>query len=231
MNKEINTRQAFDLFAVARIENNKRLRDLVRRFHSAHSVELDLRSVQASLGSIDRLDREGMDDDSSHMAAALLMNAIVIYCRATHNEGKGRSKFDFQKAFDARQRGLQKELIGLRNEAFAHFGSDTADWTYEAPIYMMTERGNAVTVVHRRTNYRRKTIDDLSELTRVALPFAQKAQVERAEELHAQLREIRLCDSTFDRARFHPDDFLKDTPELIEEFWIGANFENTIRNE
>lgn len=108
--------------------------------------------------------------------ASLLNNAIIHYARATKTTSRLRKTFDLTSRFTPEQKSIHQELVDLRDDAIAHFGtggSYRGVWQAEVVILQAiagTVRAGVAT--------RRQTVDQ-NLLARARSHIAQVAEMLR----------------------------------------------------
>lgn len=118
----------FNLTALAeRILLEKRHRPLagkIQRASDFHSLSTDLAMALEALDAFDRILAKDIEDfDTDALKSALLNNALILYARATKSQSNVRKTFDLRSKLTDAQKAIHRELIELRDDAVAHFGS------------------------------------------------------------------------------------------------------------
>ena len=95
----------YDLAALAAFlegeVKEKKLRDAIRRYSGAHSIQADLKAAQKAVEGLFEI--QGADPETrGFVGSALMMNAIMLYARATITAGQGRTGIDIKRAYSAR---------------------------------------------------------------------------------------------------------------------------------
>ncbi len=101
--------RAFDLTAAARfLASNPKAEPFikaVRKFQSAISVSTDLGDVKASVEELQKMCEDA--GEKGHIARALLVHAVVVYCRASHTKAVERYDVGVIGIFAGAERGAQ----------------------------------------------------------------------------------------------------------------------------
>lgn len=118
----------FNLTALAeRLLLEERHRPLAKKIQRAcdlHSLSIDLAMALEALDAFDRLLAKDVEDFDTHaLKSALLNNALILYARATKSGSNVRKPFDVRSKLTEAQKTIHRELIELRDDAVAHFGS------------------------------------------------------------------------------------------------------------
>jgi len=225
-------RRAFDLTSVALfLAANPEAEPFVkavRKFQSTISVSTDLAEVKKSVEELQTM-REDLGD-KSHVARALLTHAVVVYCRASHTKAVERYDIGVIGAYSPEQREAHKLIVNLRDKVLAHFGPGEG-WHEERVLYLEQEHGNAITAVHHRVNSDSMVFDILENLLETAIPYVKAKEVDRANEIDAELTKAPELFKVIDLTPFSVEEFYKDVPGGIENFWgpMGFMAENTVR--
>ncbi len=139
-----------------------------------HSLRTDLIMAQETCEALaELLAAKSMDPHSVITEAALLSSVIVLYARATSTGSTERAPFSLEPYFNDDQKIVHRELIDLRNDAIAHYGSggsyaDQAMWKAEVGILQFESPNSRVGVVTRRTSIDQQ----LAERATVQIDFA-----------------------------------------------------------
>jgi len=227
-------KRAYDLTAAATfLASNPNAQDFieaVRKFQSVISVSTDL---MQSKESVDALREMRLDISSNpHIARALLMHAVVVYCRASHTKAVERYNVGVIGAYSAELRKKHQEIVTLRNKVLAHFGPGEG-WHEERVIYLEQVHGDGITAVHQRVNSDSMVFDNLYELLEVAIPHVKKKEVSRATELDAALDKSPELFKEIHLLPFDVEAFYKSTPDGAKNFWGPTGFmaEHVVRSE
>lgn len=113
----------------------------IRRVRELTSLHSDLMMALESLAALEPL-LIAPTDPSNHRLlitqSALLNNAIVLYSRATTTTSGERRGFDIRPLLTDAEKLAHKELVDLRNDAVAHFGSGGSyegEWQAELVLW------------------------------------------------------------------------------------------------
>ncbi|MGO4637271.1 hypothetical protein AB4Z43_02405 [Mesorhizobium sp. 2RAF45] len=208
--------KAFDLTAVVDQLDPTRDKNLIRAikvFHAVESVGLDLRDAAESVKILHGIGREN-SETASRVGSALLVHAVIIYSRATHTRAVQRFNVGVTRAYDRALKAKHAEIIDLRDKCMAHFGPGKDLWHDERVVYVERASGNGVFLVHRRTNFSLKAIEDLGDLLAAAIPYVKWLEKDRAIELGSKLTEAdKLASAIIDGHEFDIEAFFK-TNEL-----------------
>lgn len=97
----------------------------IRNAVAMHSLTTDLQIAGESCTQLQQLIAQAADNKdmpSPIIGTALLMQCVILYCRATKTKSRVRKTFDIRSALTPDQKVVHKEICDLRDEAFAHFG-------------------------------------------------------------------------------------------------------------
>ncbi|UIK04770.1 hypothetical protein [Neorhizobium galegae] len=188
----------------------------VRKFQSAISVSADLVEVKKSVEELQKM-REDVDDHG-HIARALLIHAVVVYCRASHTKAIERYDVGVVGAYSPQQREAHKVIVNLRDKVLAHFGPG-GGWHDERVLYLEQDHGDAITAVHHRINSDSMVFDILENLLETAIPYVKDKEVDRAKEIDAELTKAPELFKLIDRIPFDVEEFYKDVTGGIQNFW------------
>ncbi|MBY5824928.1 hypothetical protein [Rhizobium leguminosarum] len=199
----------------------------VRKFQSAVSVSTDLAEVKKSVEELQKM-REDVD---GHIARALLTHAVVVYCRASHTKAIERYDVGVIGAYSPQQREAHNLIVNLRDKVLAHFGPG-GGWYDERVLYLEQDHGDAITAVHHRVNSDSMVFDILENLLEAAIPYVKDKEVDRAKEIDAELTKAPELFKLIDRIPFDVQEFYKDVPGGIENFWGPKGFvtERTVKS-
>jgi len=200
----------------------------VRKFQSAISVSTDLAEVKKSVEELQTM-REDLGD-KSHIARALLTHAVVVYCRASHTKAVERYDVGVIGAYSPEQREAHKLIVNLRDKVLAHFGPGQG-WHKERVLYLEQEYGAGITAVHHRVNSDSMVFDILDNLLETAIPYVKAKEVDRANEIDAELTKAPELFKVIDLTPFNVEEFYKDVPGGVENFWgpLGFMAERTVK--
>jgi hypothetical protein len=149
----------FNLTALSdRLFDEKRMLPLAGKIRHARdlaSIHTDLIMAIESLDALDQLFSEPPSDDFSRQITefSLLINAVLLYARATKTTSKERVQFDILAKLTDAEKIVHQELVDLRDEAIAHFGSGGSYlgmWHVETVILQPSDQGLRVGVSTRR---------------------------------------------------------------------------------
>lgn len=190
----------------------KRFCALIARCEALWSIGHDLDHVTASVDLMkaaavaagERLTAHDYKTGIQHEAYAT--HAVILYSRATDASSKGRSTFSVRDCYDARQLKLHREVIDLRNQSIAHYGTTThpgGAW-YEPGILFEVEESQTIGKMRvwdhgRRSNFRGYTVEALAELVPVALAHVTEQVGQRSEELAKYTDQLANEDQVFER--------------------------------
>jgi hypothetical protein len=218
-------RKAYDLtLAALRMSGNPKAAEVIkaiRKFKSVTSVSNDLSEAKASVDELIEI-RESINE-RPHVARALLMHAVVTYCRATHTKAIERFNVGITRAYSQKQKKMHNGIVQLRDTVLAHFGPGDG-WHDERVIFLEQAKGNAITSAHRRRTHDSLVVETLEHLLNVAIPFAKERQRERADELHAILESQPELFKLVQSMRFDPGAFFQNAPGSVERFWEPGSF-------
>jgi hypothetical protein len=224
--------RAFDLSAAASVLSADPKAEpfikAVRKFQSAISVSTDLADVKKSVEELQKM-REDVSDNG-HIARALLIHAVVVYCRASHTKAVERYDVGVIGAYSPEQREAHKMIVRLRDKALAHFGPG-GGWYDERVLYLEQDHGDSITAVHNRVNSDSMVFDILENLLEAAIPYVKEKEVDRARELDEELTKTPELFEVINRIPFDVEVFYKDVPGGIQNFWGPRGFiaERTVK--
>ncbi|MFS2179468.1 hypothetical protein ACCC98_26555 [Rhizobium pisi] len=200
----------------------------VRKFQSAISVSTDLAEVKKSVEEFQTMQEDL--GDKPHIARALLTHAVVVYCRASHTKAIERYDVGVTGAYSAEQREAHELIVNLRDKVLAHFGPG-GGWHEERVVYLEQDHGDAITAVHHRVNSDSMVFDILENLLEAAIPYVKAKEVSRANEIDAELSKASELFKVIDLTPFNVEEFYKDVPGGIENFWrpMGFMAERTVK--
>lgn len=105
-------------------ERHRVLAGKIQRACELHSLSVDLAMALEALDAFDKLLGGAIEDfDTDALKSALLNNAIILYARATKTDSRIRRPFDVRPRLTDAQKTTHDELVKLRDDAVAHFGS------------------------------------------------------------------------------------------------------------
>ncbi|MBZ9953062.1 hypothetical protein [Mesorhizobium sp. BR1-1-15] len=188
----------------------------VRKFQSTISVSTDLAEVKKSVEELQTM-REDLGD-RWHIARALLTHAVVVYCRASHTKAVERYDVGVIGAYSPEQREAHKLIVNLWDKVLAHFGPGKG-WHEERVLYLEQDHGDAITAIHHRVNSDSMVFDILENLLETAIPYVKAKEVDRANEIDAELTKAPELFKVIDLTPFNVDEFYKGVPGGIENFW------------
>ncbi|MDW9451713.1 hypothetical protein GOA58_29460 [Sinorhizobium meliloti] len=204
----------------------------VKAFHAACSVELDLRTVRLCVDELIKIDKAELSPGMANLGQFLLTHAVVTYVRATHSKAISRFNVGVIGAYDRRLRAFHKDIVTLRDKCLAHFGPGDDLWNDERVLYLETPRENAVTMAHRRINFRRDTINGLDELILAALPHVKQLQKDRADDLNAELETLPAeLSEAINAEPFVPAEFYGANSPAEKSFWEEHGFYESYSKE
>ena len=196
--------QAFDLTSLTEDLKGrpeyKQLAQLITRYQSASSHQLDLQSALSSLRYIQSL--PAVDGGTRTVVGqALLTHAVMYYCRSAIEDGSGRFAMGVTKGYSREQLVNHQNVVLLRNKAMAHFGVRAgtygADWITEKVILKVVDAQGTVAMAWSRKNYMARLVFDLTDLCETALVTVENAAVERRMELANIVLKLAATDQDF----------------------------------
>lgn len=230
-------RVAFDLTDVAdKLARTPRFKPVVgaiRKFRSAWSIWVDLKSAERALEIISEIeDSDGMRED---LSGPLMTHAVLMYCRGVVSEQRGRNTVEVKQAFSDEQKLKHEAIASLRNTVIAHFdhprGPYAERWSTERVVTRVLEDNSSGTFfVYNRANYLMDASNDLYELLGVVMPIVWSAIESRRSVMDEKIAQ-HVGDAEFlqvlKECRFIPEAFY-DRPDAVDEFWRprdGAYFQ------
>lgn len=130
-----------------------------------HSLRTDLIMAEETCEALaDLLGAKSTNPRQAIVETALLSNAIVLYARATSTSSNERAPFSLEPFFNENQKVVHREMVDLRNDAIAHYGSggsyaDQGMWKAEVGIMHMRETDGKVGVATRRLTVDRQLFE------------------------------------------------------------------------
>lgn len=239
---------AFDLtqFAAALpggTKERERFKAAVRACRGIHVDLIDLRSAQgmlAVLGDLTRTCRtqgRGFSSGEGLTARALIVSAVIHYCRATHTKSNHKPRADFAKAYSPAEMLAHQQVQKLRDDALAHWGpGDDGTGQLWHDNRVVFARGDnekeGIANPSYTTNSSAETAQRLADLLMTAVRTAGDGLQAKRDEVYASLEALLAADATMRELamsyRFDPAAFYRGRSELIEAFWAAedaaANF-------
>jgi hypothetical protein len=178
----------------------KRLVNTILRARGAQSCVADLTLAQNTCEVIDQLStiRSDLSPFSQLVIEyALLVNAIILYARATHSGGKGgeRGAISIRAQLDAERQTDHDEIVEIRNRALAHVHANEAVgdnlWHTETVFAVEEFPGWRPAVVTRRVQISPDTV----EKVRMLIPYAEKLIVATYHKLLGEVWDLLAQDS------------------------------------
>jgi len=104
-------------------------------------------------------------------------------------------------------------------------------WHEERVLYLEQDHGDAITAIHHRVNSDSMVFDILENLLETAIPYVKAKEVDRANEVDAELTKAPELFKVIDLTPFNVDEFYRDVPGGIENFWgpMGFVAERTVK--
>jgi hypothetical protein len=168
---------------IGALEKRKETRPLagkLSRLRSLFSIQADLeRCFQAvtmirerELGRLTD-EKKSISSDDATIDASLGNFVIIVYARST-DVSSARSSFDPRRYYSSQQRDWHTDIIALRNEAIAHFGSGkhaAGAWAQDRLVVSIDRTAGTIGFgpSWQRMNYRGKVIEELAEIIPIAL--------------------------------------------------------------
>lgn len=135
--------------------------------------------------------RENAETHRDAMESALLNTAIILYARATTTTSDERKGFDLRPRFTDDQRIVHQELMDLRNNAIAHFGSGGSyRGVWQSEVVILQPRGDGgarAGVVTRRQTMDKKLVQRARGQITVTHDLLAKIGIEKLGEVTTML--------------------------------------------
>lgn len=239
---------AFDLTEFAATlpggtKERERFKAAVRACRGIHVDLLDLRSAQGMLAILAdvtgtcRRQGRGFNPSEGLTARALIVSAVIHYCRATHTKSNHKPRADFAKAYSPAEMLAHQQVQKLRDDALAHWGPGDDGtgqlWHDNRVVFARCDNEReGIANPSYTTNSSVETAQRLSNLLLTAIGTAGDGLKTKRDEVYASLAALLAADDTMrERAmsfRFDPAEFYRGRTELIEAFWAAedaaANF-------
>ena len=212
-------------------EVNKR----IGRYAAVNSVARDLEDASASVVSLAAVDQT-TGDDRSNFGRPLMTHAVMMYCRATIEDGNGRFKIGSTRNYTKNQLEKHREIVKLRNKSIAHFGIGEgtygSGWIDERVILQTIDNGADFFIrpVWSRRNYLSQLAFDLLELIPIAEASVAELTKSAGKELMSAvigLQENKKFQDILRSYRFDPDEFFGNQFSA-SEFWNRSAFHHEI---
>lgn len=227
------TREAFNLSALQEeLKKHPEYKDIqkrIGRFLAARSCRMDLLGVRSSLAELAKLN-DASASDRMGLGQPLMLHAVILYYRATVEDGNGRFKIGAAKNFSAEQIKKHQDVVKLRHKSMAHYGIGEGAygeaWITELVVMRGVNNVANIMEVWQRSNYIARLVFDLDELSENAL--ARVEEVGEAE--HKELSELffktlgrdgKFVDLMM-KHPFEPAAFYS-SQEGVDSFWSGGN--------
>lgn len=204
-----------------------------RQAVSMSSVKNDLRRAKEMLSACkdaqqkivanSKLGKEPSRADGA-VIQALLMQAIILYTRATHSKGKGRNKLQITNHLSVAGRAKHDQITTLRDRYLAHF-SEPGNWErYRAVLALdLAESQMALSYPHESYYVRAEEAGALESLLSEAEGIAEAAYAKASERLNLVIKGLfENYPDLLDRLRqapFDPGSFFE--PDEIEGYLEG----------
>ncbi len=171
---------------------HSRLVGSIRNAVSVHSLITDLQIARDSCERLQRMVAEAAGGEAMPdpiIGTALLMQCVILYCRATKTTSRVRKTFQIQSALTPDQKIVHKELCDLRDDAFAHFGGGgSCKLLLYQESAVMHENGN-LGFIGRRLVADGGLVNRLALQLDVAAEILKKHEMESSQNLAVQLSE------------------------------------------
>jgi hypothetical protein len=225
-------RKAFNLTSLQTdLKIHSEYKELSKKISRYLSVRSFRRDIQSAKTSIDAL--TVMQDADGHnryvFGQALMVHAIIMYCRAAIEDGNGRFKIGVTKEFTKAQIARHQDIVKLRNKSLAHFdigeGAYGVNWIQEFVILKAIDGVATVSDVWSRSNFIARLAFDLNDVCETALNTLDKEAGDRQADLSSELFRILAFDkrlmSLIEAHEFDPSKFFAGG-EGAEIFWSGV---------
>lgn len=101
----------------------------LRQLEAVVAIHKDLEEAQSAMDLASRTARPPEEPDekgeSALIVEALIVHALMLYCRAVHSSAKGRKQVDFKSKFSREERAAHELVTNLRDNVVAHHGPST----------------------------------------------------------------------------------------------------------
>lgn len=239
---------AFDLTEFAATlpggtKERERFKAAVRACKGIHVDLIDLRSAQGMLAILAemtaacRKQGRGLSPSEGLAARALIVSAVIHYCRATQTKSNHKPRADFAKAYSPTELLAHQQVQKLRDDALAHWGpggdGTGHSWHDNRVVFARGDNEReGIANPSYTTNSSAEIAQRLSNLLTTAIGTAGDGLKAKRDEVYASLGALLAADDTMrERAmsfRFDPAEFFRGRTELIAAFWAAedaaANF-------
>jgi hypothetical protein len=238
---------AFDLTEFAATlpggtKERERFKAAVRACKGIHVDLIDLHSAQGMLTILADMTRtcrrqdRGFSPSEGLTARALIVSAVIHYCRATHTKSNHKPRADFETAYSPAELLAHQKVQKLRDDALAHWGPGDDGtgqlWHDNRVVFARADEREGIANPSYTTNSSAETAQCLTDLLVTAVRTAGDGLKAKRDEVYASLEALLAVDATMrERAmsyQFDPSAFYRGRSELIEAFWAAedaaANF-------
>jgi len=210
---------------------------LIRQRSACYSLENDIRSVTECLDRLDAIDAAS-PSDRVWVGQALMSCAVMMYCRATIEDGNGRFAVGTTRDLNEDQKKKQADIVAFRNRVIGHFGKADGQygegWINERLVFKPSEEGFGISGVCHRASFRSDLIADLRELSAVVNNRVIELRKDRSKKLSILL--MSLCADVhfiqlISQYEFSPETFFPEAdPEIFWESPLGASHETRLKS-
>lgn len=233
-------REAFDLselkLKISGVNSFKEVMKAIKRYESVCSHKLDIVYAQRSIAAL--RNAFGEEESQDRYGQALMMHAVMMYCRSALEDGVGRYGIGVTKNYSRDLLKKHQSVVELRHQTLAHFGTGVgvygSGWTDERVVLRITGPGSEdIVQVFNRVNYLGLLVLDLEVLCDAALARIEEVMGQRLNQLHEQMLAAFRSSSRFAEevksCKFSADAFFK-AEDAREQFWNGVtSTEHAIR--
>jgi hypothetical protein len=199
------SRRALDLVSLAGGlgDDYRKLKGLIERLRTAHSIKTDLEIAKDLLDGLDEaleaaeaISENGQRSWESNAALAMLNSAIILYARATKTRSDHRRQLGFLDRFTEEEKQAHTHLCKLRDDAIAHYGPgptlEGQVWHEEALLIPLDTPPNDLRLMMAsRRLIKQRQLQNLAKKQIVsALNFAEEETLKRNSAVVAELNEL-----------------------------------------
>jgi hypothetical protein len=180
---------------------------MIRRYGDVMSALNDLRECGEALEALSKSFPDGVENSelSDHdrvVCGALMAHAIILYARATKTKSNHRGFVSVHRAMSKNLRKAHQKLVGLRDNAIAHYGPGVGGnrpaWARETVALRIAEDDTAtLTLLYSRVTLQSDLISDLRSLLSYVVPLLWNMASERADVLLGECQRLHSSDEAF----------------------------------
>lgn len=215
------------LASLKRAPELRRIAGLIEATRDYESLRRDLERAEQSIDKLGQLDQPAADAthaqelDTAIICQALLMNSLMLYTRSTSTSSRHRRKLHVSEFYSGDQLDLHRNLIDLRNNTMAHFGTGKdAGYTWNDQRVVVVRRNDLLIgkFPSITTNYQGWAAQALYDLTPLCARLATENCLKSLDLLITAIKSSAEASSICEQHYFDPEAFFKD-PRGVAEFW------------